>query len=278
MTHRDFPKMKTPLFATLLGILGIAVTASADFATEMLDATFKFFDPTVTGTCFLVRREAPDTALYLVTAAHMLEGTKAEEALLVLRDRQDDGTYKRHDHSVRIRRDGKPLWVRHAKDDVAVLRIAEYPQDIVGSVPLSALADEARLTSAAVHICSPLFVLTYPKTFEANGAGFPVARQGIVASHPLVPVAAKHTFLADFTAFGGDSGGPVFMSGADGHPLIIGMVFAQFRHDEQVKMEYEERSIHYPLGLGEVLHAQFVRETIEQAAAQDAAKAPGGCR
>ena len=276
MTHRDFPKMKTSPIATLLGILSFAVTASADFATEMLDATFKFFDPKVTGTCFLVRRDAPDTALYLVTAAHMLEGTKADDATLVLRERQDDGTYKRHDHNVPIRRDGKPLWVRHAKDDVAVLRIAEYPQNLVAAVPLSALADEPRLTAVGVHICSPLFVLTYPKSLEANGAGFPVARQGIVASHPLVPVAAKHTFLADFTAFGGDSGGPVFTPGADGHPLIIGMVVAQFRHDEQVKMEYEERSIHYPLGLGEVLHAQFVRETIEQSAAQEAAKAPGG--
>ena len=54
------------------------------------------------------------------------------------------------------------------------------------------------------------------------------------------------------------------------------MVFAQIRHDEHVKMEYEERSIHYPLGLGEVLHAQFVRETIEQAAAPEAAKPPSG--
>lgn len=258
--------MNAPSFATLVAIIGFAATASADFATEMLDATFKFFDPTVTGTCFLVRRDAPDQALYLVTAAHMLEGTKADAATIVLRERQDDGTYKRRDHNVAIRRDGNPLWVRHAKDDTAVLRLADAPPVPVGSIPMSALADEARIMAAGLHICSPLFVLTYPKTFEANGAGFPVARQGIIASHPLVPIAKKHTFLADFTAFGGDSGGPAFVPDADGHPLLIGMVFAQFRHDEQVKMEYEERSVHYPLGLGEVLHAQFVRETIEQAA------------
>ena len=259
-------KMKTPLVATLLGILGCAVTCSADFATEMLEATFKFFDPTVTGTCFLVRRDAPDQALYLVTAAHMLEGTKADTATIVLRERAEDGTYKRRDHNVPIRRDGKTLWVRHAKDDTAVLRIADPLPVPAGSIPIHSIADESRLIASGLHICSPLFVLTYPKTFEANGAGFPVARQGIIASHPLVPVAHKHSFLADFTAFGGDSGGPAFVSDADGHPLVIGMVFAQFRHDEQVKLEYEERSIHYPLGLGEVLHAQFVRDTIEQAA------------
>ena len=31
-------------------------------------------------------------------------------------------------------------------------------------------------------------------------------------------------------------------------------------------MEYEERSIHYPLGLAEVVHAKYIRETIELAA------------
>lgn len=268
--------MKRTQLATLLGIFSFTVTASANFATEMLEATFKFFDSEVTGTCFVVRREAPDAALYLVTAAHMLERTKADKATIVLRERKEDGTYQRRDHHVAIRRDAKPLWVRHAKDDVAVLRLAETPPVPVVAVPVGALADEARLTAAGLHICHPLFVLTYPKAFEANGAGFPVARQGIVASHPLVPIPAKHTFLADFTAFGGDSGGPVFVPGADGHSLIIGMVIAQFRHDEQVKTEYEERSIHYPLGIGEVLHAQFVRETIEQAAAKEAEKPPGG--
>jgi hypothetical protein len=164
--------------------------------------------------------------------------------------------------------------VRHPKDDTAVLRLTEPLPVPVGTIPISAIADEARLTAAGLHICSPLFVLTYPKTFEANGAGFPVARQAIVASHPLAPIAQKHSFLADFTTFGGDSGGPAFVADAEGRLLVIGMVFAQFRHDEQVKSEYEERSIHYPLGLGEVLHAQFVRDTIEQAAKPSGEKSP----
>jgi hypothetical protein len=95
----------------------------------------------------------------------------------------------------------------------------------------------------------------------------------IIASHPFLPIQAHHTYLADFTAFGGDSGGPVFVAGGQGHPLLIGLVLAQFRHDEQVTTEYEERSIHHPLGLGSVLHAQFVRDTIERAAKPDATEA-----
>jgi secreted trypsin-like serine protease len=174
-------------------------------------------------------------------------------------------------HTVAVRRGVKALWVRHATEDVAVLRLSEPPPVPVAALPLSAIADEASLTVAGLHICSPLLVLTYPQRFEANDAGFAVARQGIIASHPFLPIQAHHTYLADFTTFGGDSGGPVFVAGAQGHPLLIGIVLAQFRHDEQVTTEYEERSIHHPLGLGSVLHAQFVRDTIERAAKPDAA-------
>lgn len=260
---------------TLAGIFILIVAAgravAADFATEVVNATFKLFHPDSTATCFLVRLEAPDTALYLVTAAHAFERIKGETAILVLRQGKDDGTFERLDHTLKIRREDKPLWVRHEKQDVAVLRLADGLPMIVSALPVSAIADEARLAAEGVHICSPLFVLTYPQRFEANGAGFPVARQGIFASPPVLPVKNYPTFLGDFTTFAGDSGGPVFMAGAEGHPLVAGIVLAQFRHDEQVTTEYEERTIHHPLGLGNILHAQYVRDTLDAAAKQNAA-------
>jgi len=58
----------------------------------------------------------------------------------------------------------------------------------------------------------------------------------------------------------------VFVEGSRHHPLVVGIVLAQFRHDETVRLEYEERTIHHPLGLGTVLQARFVRETIDLAA------------
>ena len=263
--------MKRIVIAALFGIISCAVSPAGDFATEMVEATFKLFNADSTATCILVRREAPDQSLYLVTAAHVFDGVKGDTAIVVLRARQDDGSYQRRDHTIAVRRDGKALWVRHATEDVAVLQLSEPPPVPVAALPLSATADEAGLTAAGLHLCSPLFVLTYPQRFEANDAGFAVARPGIIASHPFLPIRAYHTYLADFTTFGGDSGGPVFVAGTHGHPLLIGIVLAQFRHDERVTMEYEERSIHHPLGLGSVLHAQFVRDTIERAAKPDAA-------
>ncbi len=255
--------MKPLVLAALLGALSCLPASAGDFATEMLEATFKLFHADSTATCFLVRSDAPDERLHLVTAAHVLEKTKGDTAILVLREHRPDGSWVRKDHTITIRSGGKPLWTRHATEDAAVLRLRAPLPVPVAALPLSALADEARLTAAGLHICSPLFVLTYPQRFEANEAGFAVARQGIIASHPFLPVQSHHTFIADFTNFAGDSGGPVFVPGTDGHPLLLGLVVSQFRHDEKVTMEYEERVIHHPLGLGSVLHARFIRDTIE---------------
>ena len=140
----------------LLPAIFIACTASAaDFANEMLEATFKLFHPDSTATCFFVRRAQPDTALYLVTAAHALEKTKGETAIVVLRQRKTDGTVERHDHKITIRCNDKPLWTKHEKHDVAVLRLAESLPIAVAALPASAIATTARLTAADVHICRP---------------------------------------------------------------------------------------------------------------------------
>jgi hypothetical protein len=255
-------------FLMLLGVFLSAGASGGDFATEMLNATFKLFHPNSTGTCVLVRLDAPRASLYVVTAAHVLKRTKGDTAIVVLREKLADGSYKRHDHTIRIRREGKALWVSHPKEDIAVIRLSQPPPVAVDVMPFADVADEARLTAAKLHICSPLFVLTYPQRFEGNQAGFAVARQAIIASHPFLPIERHHTYFVDFTTFSGDSGGPVFVAGTDGHPLLVGIVLAQSRHDEQVKTEYEQRTIHHPLGLATVLHAQFVRDTIEQAEIQ----------
>ena len=261
--------MKRFFLLSLVLVSSCGGASAADFATEMLNATFKLFHVKSTGTCILVRREAPDESLYLVTAAHAFEKTEGDTAIVVLRELLADGSYARRDHTISIRSEGKPLWVRHATEDAAVLRLDEVPAFPVSALPLTSIADEAALSAAGLHICSALFVLTYPQRFEANKAGFAVARQCIVSSHLFLPIQRNPTFFADFTTFAGDSGGPAFVEGKDGHPLLVGIVIAQSRHDETVQTEYEERTIHHPLGLGTVLHAQFIRDTIEQASKKD---------
>jgi hypothetical protein len=255
-----------PLALFLFAGLFFSPVSAADFASEVMEATFKIFHPDSTSTCFLVKRDAPDEATYLVTTAHTVERTKGKTAILVLREQKSDGSYGRHDYKIDIRDGDRPLWSRHGKQDVAVLRLSKPLPVPVKPLPMAVLADEASLQASGIHICSPLFVLTYPQRFEANGAGFPVARQGIFASPPLLPVPTHPTYLADFTTFAGDSGGPVFIETVEKKPLITGIVISQHHHVDKLKSEYEDRTIRHPLGMGTVLHASFVRETLEQAA------------
>lgn len=275
----DFMK-QTFLFA-LMALFAMGTTA-ADFATEVMNATFKFSDPDSTATCFLVRRKAPDTAVYLVTAAHVMEEAKGQAAVLVLRAPKADGTYQRHDYTITIRSEGKPLWVRHQTQDVAVLRLTAPLPVAVPALPESVIADDAQFQRSGVHVCSPLYVFTYPARIEANDAGFPIARSGIFASPPLLPMPVSAglrptstnspqpvTFLADFTTFAGDSGGPVFIKAAHGQPLIVGIVLARNFQDIKHEDEYGEEVVHHPFEIGTILRAQCVRDTLEAAAKPD---------
>jgi hypothetical protein len=250
--------MNRRFFAALVAVLTTQGVAAADFATEVMDATFKL-GKGPSGTCFLMRREAPDTAVYLVTVAHAFDDNTEETAVLVFRKPTAEGTHERHEHPVLLRRGGKPLWARHKERDVAVLRIDEPLPASVAALPASALADEERLKTANIHVCSPLFIFGYPEGLEADAAGRPVARQAIFASSPLLPWKTHPTFLADYAAFQGDSGGPAFVLGAQGRPLVVGLVTEQHYYVTEVRK---------PLGVVKILHAQYIHETLEAAAHQ----------
>ncbi|MFO0820138.1 MAG: hypothetical protein U1A77_19465 [Pirellulales bacterium] len=273
-----------------------------DAPTRVVHATVKLFHPRSTATGFLVA--LPDSAekkpgqCIIVTAKHVFEQTVGETMVLVLRKKEPDGAYSRRDHTIPIREKEKPLWAAHSTADVAALLVTLPENTSLVPLPYSTLADEAALRRAKLSVGGRLLTACYPARFEANAAGFPVTRNGGIASFPLWPVAKHPVFLLDVTAFAGDSGGPVYWvpsqiesveenGNVQGQqvqpttsdpaneekssvsvereqlPLVVGIVSGQVRNDEKIQTLYEERVAHYPLGISVVVHSQHAREAIE---------------
>jgi len=245
-------------------------SAGPNATTRMIQATFKLVNPASAATCFLVSRPRPGTdkkqETILVTAAHVFEQMTGEQATLVLRKANKDGTYARHELNLKVRAKERPLWTKHAKMDVAVLRI-QLPDGVAAvPLPLDALAQETAIKAGRLGPGDDVRVACYPVRFEISAAGFPVLRRGAIAGFPLVPVKAYNTFLVDYNNFVGDSGGPVFVTHEkdeeETSPMIVGIVLGQHLYDERTKLAFEERVLHHRLGLAIVVHAEFVRETI----------------
>ncbi len=250
-----------------------AAVAQDDAPSRMVRATVKIFHKDSVGTGFLVlpSKDLGPRKAVLVTAKHVLEKTPGDEVLLVMRKSRPDGQYGRQDVPVRIRTDRTPRWTSHPGEDIAAL-VVDVPVDLaIDPLPFASLATEKDLIEARLHTGSSGWVLGFPTRFEANAAGIPVCRHASIASFPLTPVQSHRWFLADFCTFSGDSGGPMFVEDprakdpAAAPPLILGLISAHFRHDEEVKTLFEERTIHHSLDLSKVIQAEFIRETVIRA-------------
>ena len=238
--------------------LGLAVARGAGHAEAMMRATFKLFNKDSTATCFLLRDK---DEVFLVSAAHTFEKASGETAIIVLREANGNDGQSRKDVEFNIRKGEKALWTRHPERDLAVIRVElELPAD--AALPLSAVQGDGMPGFGDMAL-----LLTYPARVEANGAGFPLARQGVVASHPAAPVAEDPVFILDVTSWDGDSGGPVFQDDGKGRPRILGLVIERINHVEEIKSQRETRKIETPMGLSKALHASLILETIGMAQA-----------
>ncbi len=246
----------------------------ADLNTLLMESTFKiqgttFGDSLLFGTAFLFAlpcKGDPRGAI-LVTSAHLLDSLVTDRALLGLRHKRWDGSWEERPWWIDIRRQGKPLWVRHHRADVAVMCFS-LPGFV--DVPLTSvhwLADESTFQKYEVHPGDELLCLGYSSMDGVHGSGgFPILRGGKIASYPLFPLEKVPTFRYDVEIFKGYSGGPVYFSQVGrlyrgvSHPqehiqFIAGLLTRQWFADKGEKL---------PLKVAEVVHAHFIRETIEK--------------
>ena len=243
-----------------------------DLGKVLMESTFKLQgttreDSLLFGSAFIFNLTCGENQRQsvLVTSAHLLDTLVTEQALLGLRDRRWDGTWEERPWWVRIRNDGKPLWRRHQRADVAALCI-----DLPGyaEIPLSSLellADGETFQRYQIHPGDELLCLGYSSQDGIHGpGGFPILRGGKIASYPLYPVERYGTFKYDVEIFRGYSGGPVYFDqvgriydGVD-HPgeqirFIAGLLSRQW---------FADREETQPLKVAEVVHAQFIREIL----------------
>lgn len=247
--------------------------------TVLMRSTFKLAGEGSIGTAFVIgrpsKKEATKAYYVMVTAAHVLEKMKGSHATLFLRRQLADGTYQKIPYSVEIRRDNQPLWSRHSDDsvDVAVMYVGMPTGIDISLLPTTMLADDELLKRVEIHPGDELMCLGYPLGAEANAAGFPILRSGKIASYPLVPTKHMKTFLYAFQVFRGNSGGPVYFveSGrtyaggmhVETIQFIAGVVSQTHMFTEKIQSLYEVREEKYPLALANVVHATFIKETIE---------------
>jgi len=239
---------------------------NSDSLSVLLAATFKITNKQSSGTCFLL--EPPgwsNGAVAVVTAAHALEQAPGTECVVVMRRRGVDGGFVRQEVPLTIRSGEKPLWVKHPDEDVAAIKLTLPSGVSCQPLRLDQLARAEAFTDGKIRLGSRTWVFCFPAQLEANDAGFPVLRHGSIASLPLMPLSANRTFLVDFSTFGGDSGAPVMIEeGGAGQStgLVVGLVLGMQRQTDKVSMPFEERTVHYPLGLAIVAHSEIIRQTV----------------
>lgn len=251
--------------AVFLAICCDGAPAAADVAESAVRATVRVYRGPQSGTGFVVELndgEGAERQHVLVTAAHAFEQMPGATCVVVLRESDERGRFVRREVELAIRDGEKPLWVSHPEVDVAVIGVAlpegvavePFSEDQVGE---AALAEERK-----VRVGQEVFVACFPAKTEANAAGFPVLRRGVIATYPLTPVGDVKTMFVDYSQFGGDSGAAVVTS-VEGEPTVVGLVIAMQRQTDRVVMPFEERTMHTPLGLAIAVQSPLIRDTIK---------------
>jgi len=267
------------LIIALFYLGGFAMAkVSFELNTVLMRSTFKLIGKGSIGTAFILgkpMKEDPKRAYYvLITASHVLDRMKGDEATLFLR-KKTGNSYEKVPISIPIRKGETDLWVKHPEVDVAAMYVS-LPNDAdIALLPISFLADDQVFKKFEIHPGDELLCLGYPFSAEANPAGFPILRSGKIASFPIIPAKETKYFLFDFEIFKGNSGGPVYFcqSGTRTYggktylgqriQFIAGLVSEEHMVTEEIRSLYEERKKAYPLALAKVIHASFIKEILK---------------
>jgi hypothetical protein len=252
-----------------------APSPTDELNTLLMHSTFLIFGPTKVpnqisfGTVFLMGmpyKDDPKVAhIVVVSAAHVFEGIDGDTATLLLRRRSTEGKYTTFPYQFPIRKDGKPLYVRHPTADVAAMYA-----DIPDEVPMTGLSPESLVTNKGLediefHPGDEAYILGFPAMVSTEG-GFPILRVGRIASYPLTPMSVVKQWVFDAHIFNGNSGGPVYFTSANRFfqhnihfGVIQGVLGLVIQEGHSKLPEFANRDLDY----GVVEPAEFIKETLD---------------
>ncbi|MBI2818090.1 MAG: trypsin-like peptidase domain-containing protein [Acidobacteria bacterium] len=270
----------TRLLLLLLLLIAFPVfgeSPTQEINTVLMHSTFKIFGPKAGdsskmsfGTVFLVGKPQRSRRGYsynvLVTAGHVLDDIAGDNATIIFRKVNPDGSYSELAQNFPIRDKGKSLYTKHSSADVAVMYLATPLATPITLVPLNYLVTDDTLKEIEFHPGDEVFILGFPLFANLPG-GFPILRTGRIASYPLVPMRKANKWYVDVFLYGGNSGGPVYFryenrfhrntthigSWVQG---IAGLIIEQANSSMS---EFADK----PLNVGLIVPAEFIRETIE---------------
>lgn len=270
------PRLRIALLALVIAVCGVSLVRAEGFPLKVLWSTVKFINPGSTATGFLVTN-AEGNKLFLVTAHHVFERMRGNDCEVLCHRRDEKGEIVKSPQKLMVRKDGKPLWTKHPKADVAAIAAPFSSDASLAVLPWQALADVETLTALDLQPGDLVRTAGYPHgtLFKGNDLEFAVVRLGCLATYPFPPPEQIGTFLLDANTFEGDSGGPVFVwnlptaSGlsrsADQGEKIIGLVVAQHFVDEQFTLIYQSGKFRHRMGLAIAVPSNRIREVIELA-------------
>lgn len=188
----------------------------------------------------------------LITARHVLDDMPLVSTRIGLRIRDPNSNWVYSPVDLAIRDpQGRPLWTAHPERDIAAI-VVVAPRSLTDTaVSIDRLAGAPDAGPAALAPGDEMMSPGFPRGLSSDTAGFPILRVGRVASYPG-DANGPPTFLVDFSVYPGNSGSPVFTRPASpgSAGLIAGVLTQQVEVDQQA------------LGIGVVVHARFVRETL----------------
>lgn len=231
-----------------------------DLAIDVMESTVKIEQSLgsggrTIGTGFLVSDVDTQgrSRVTLITARHVLDDMPLVSTSIGFRIRDPNSNWVYSPVELTIRDpQGRPLWTAHPERDIAAIVVAAPHAFTDTAISIDRLAGAPAAGPTALAPGDEMMSPGFPRGLSSDTAGFPILRVGRIASYPSDPTSGPTTFLVDFSVYPGNSGSPVFTrptsSGSDG--VIAGVLTQQVQVDQQA------------LGIGVVVHARFVRETL----------------